>query len=603
MINLAKKSSVIRNNLYLFKFVWEACPGRVILCLSVGLLHHFYMFLTQIIFVQYLFNLIQKQRPFREVVTVILAMGAFGVFFKIVRDWYSTYYGERTNHVIYARIHSKMFEKASQMDLGCYEDPEFYNLYIKAITQSNDKIMTVLFTTAEVVYCIFSAILTISVMFVLDPTVIIFSLIPLLITYTLGSKFNNIKYKFDMDNVPFNRKKDYVRRTVYLSDYAKEYRLYDMFSVMAKEFADGVSGIKANAEKYGTKMAVLSFINSFLKKVLIPLASMVYIAFRMIVSKTLMIGDFVGLVNAVNRLTWMVFNISSSSAQYQECYLYAENLRAFLTYEPKVGANEAGIKAENGENRLEIRNASFKYAGQEKPVLKNININIKAGEKIALVGYNGAGKTTLIKLLMRLYDVSDGEVLLNGTDIRNYSLKSYRDLFAAVFQDYKVFSVSVAENVLMKEPENEEDRKTVEKALELAGFSDKLKELKYGIDTTLTREFEEEGVSLSGGENQKIAIARIFTKESSIVILDEPSSALDPISEYKMYEAMLKAAGDKTVIFISHRLSSAVMADRIYLMKDGEIAEQGSHAELMSIGGRYADMFRKQSESYAENIA
>lgn len=598
MPKLFRKNQTLRDCAFFLKILWEASPGRVVYCIGVNLLHHLYMFVSQILFIQFLINAIQNRRPFREVILFVAAMGAFSIAFHMFEDWYSDSYAEKTNHLIDMKINAKMFRKAAEMDLQCYEDPAYYDLYIKASTQSKEKIVSFLFTLAEAVSCLFSILLTAGFMLTLDPIVILFSLLPLIVSYTLEKKYTKVKYRFNMANVPFSRREDYVKRTVYLNDYAKEYKLYDIFRVMLKNFNDSVNSIKGNVRKYGTKMAVLSFLSSFLKDVLIPLSSMVYITFRMLVSLTLKSGDAIALATAVGRLSWMLFNVTDSVVKFQEYHLYAENLKAFLEYKPKVNPNERGVQAGNGECLLQAENLSFTYAGQTKPTLKNISFTIKPGEKIALVGANGAGKTTLVKLLMRLYDPEEGEIRLNGVNIKDYNLKSYRDLFGTVFQDFKVFAVSVAENILLKSPENQADRQKVAEALELSGFSERLQAMKNGMDTLLTREFDEEGVSLSGGENQKLAIARAFAKDCGILILDEPSSALDPISEYNMYETMLKTTQGKTVLFISHRLSSAVIADRVFLMENGEITEEGPHAELMERNGKYADMFRMQSENY-----
>jgi ATP-binding cassette subfamily B protein len=227
-------------------------------------------------------------------------------------------------------------------------------------------------------------------------------------------------------------------------------------------------------------------------------------------------------------------------------------------------------------------------------------MDIRRGERIAVVGHNGAGKTTLIKLLMRLYDVSEGEILLDGTNIKDLRVSAYRDLFGTVFQDCQLFSVSVAENVLLRGDLDERDRETVCAALRESDAWDKVSSLDKGIDTTVTREFDDEGVVFSGGETQKIAIAQIFAGNNSIAILDEPSSALDPIAESKMYDNMFRACRDKAVIFISHRLSSAATADRIYLFEHGRIVEQGTHAQLLALGGRYADMWHKQAQKYVD---
>ena len=260
--------------------------------------------------------------------------------------------------------------------------------------------------------------------------------------------------------------------------------------------------------------------------------------------------------------------------QFQNHSLYIDNLRYFLEYKPAIHENREGLDPPDN-CLLALKNVSFKYAGQEDYSLKNINFTIKQGEKIALVGHNGAGKTTLVKLLMRLYDVTEGEIQLNGRPIKEYKLKGYRNLFSVVFQDFKVFAVSVLENILLKADITKEEKNRA-----VSGMKD------------------ENGAVLSGGETQKIAISRVFARDCPIAILDEPSSALDPLAEYAMYEAMMNACRDKAVIFISHRLSSAVLADRVYIMEKGEIIESGTHRELLEKGGKYADMWSKQAEKY-----
>ncbi len=239
-----------------------------------------------------------------------------------------------------------------------------------------------------------------------------------------------------------------------------------------------------------------------------------------------------------------------------------------------------------------VENVSFTYPGSDKPALENINLTIKPFEKIALVGYNGAGKTTLTNLLLRLYDPDEGSIEIDGEDIRDVTVKSHRDRFSVVYQDYQTYACTLGENVAMDVNPN---RERAEKALKQSGFS---KEVKNGTDTELLREFDKDGQMLSGGESQKAAIARVFYKRCPYAVLDEPSANLDPVAEYNLNRAMIKTAEDKTVIFISHRLSTTVNADRIYVMENVKIIESGIHAELMKMNGTYAYMFNLQAEKY-----
>ena len=276
--------------------------------------------------------------------------------------------------------------------------------------------------------------------------------------------------------------------------------------------------------------------------------------------------------------------------------LYVERVRKFLEYEPKI---KGEIKDVPEFESLELKYVSFSYpfSRDSKKVLENVSLRINKREKIAFVGYNGAGKSTLVKLIMRLYDVDSGEILYNGINIKEFDPESYREKIGTVFQDHRIFAATLAENVVGGEY-SEDDRKRVEDALCLASFDKKLAELPRGIDTELTREFREAGVGLSGGESQKVAIARAFAKDSRFMIMDEPSSALDPNAEYELNRSILENSKDKTVIFISHRLSTTRMADRIFMFDGGKLVESGSHNDLVRTNGKYAQMYSVQAKKY-----
>ena len=275
--------------------------------------------------------------------------------------------------------------------------------------------------------------------------------------------------------------------------------------------------------------------------------------------------------------------------------LFVDNLRTFMEYKEKLPENYDGLEPEAEIKSIEFRNVSFSY--KEEQVIRNLSFEIRGGKTYALVGHNGAGKSTIIKLLLRLYDPTEGEIFLNGRNIKEYNLRKYRELFAAAFQDCQIFSLPVVENVLMRKV-FEGDEEVVTEALKLAGVYEKVESLPKGIYTILTKEFAEDGAVLSGGEYQKIVVARAFVKECPVKIFDEPSSALDPIAEYRLFDNILKSSRNKTMLFISHRLSSVQNADWVLMLEEGTIIEEGTHKMLMQNQGAYADMYKKQAVNY-----
>ena len=372
-----------------------------------------------------------------------------------------------------------------------------------------------------------------------------------------------------------------------------------MWRVMFRRMHDSVAEMKDIVKKYGYKMMFFRYLFDFAFDVLVYAAAIILAAFKTLVSKSMLLGDCFIVINEITNIAGSINYAGDMLLRLDENSLYIDNLRDFLEYEVRIREDENAPEVESFKS-LELKNVTFCYENQKHPALSNVSFKIKSGEKIAIVGHNGAGKTTLIKLLQRLYDPDEGEILLNGQSIKNYRLSSYRNMFGTVFQDYRLFAATVAENVMLRGNITDGDRQTISDALQKAGIYEKIQSLPHGIDSNVTKEFDSDGAVLSGGEAQKLSIARIFASGCEIVIMDEPTSALDPIAEQKMYRNMFEACSNKTVIFISHRLSSATMADRIYMFENGEIIEQGTHSELLSVNAKYADMWHKQADTYTD---
>ena len=587
-----------KNNGYMLGLIIKACPGVPILALISTVLGSVHSFLLNTYLYQYALNALQEGKELRIILITLGCMFGYSVLYMLFGSISSCYF-ELKYPKVEAYIQNLLQKKAVEVDLACFESSAFYDTYVKATSEATDRAYTVMNNILDVIWITIEVVAVGTLIITIDPIFLILAFLPFLCTLLIGKKRNRLKYDYNMRNKEVARQRDYVRRTFYLNDFSKEMRLTEMWKVMYKRMHSSISEMKEIVNKYGYKMMFFRYLFDFIFDVVVHSGTIVLAAFKTLVAKNMLLGDCFVVINSISNIAGSVNYMGDVFFKLDENSLYVDNLRDFLEYEVHIAEDENAPVVPSFQ-KLELKNMTFGYEGQEKPALTNVNLTVNIGEKIAIVGHNGAGKTTLIKLLQRLYDPSEGEILINGENIKNYRLSSYRNLFGTVFQDYRLFATTVAENVMLRGDITDEDRATVRDALTRTGIYDKVEALSNGVDSNVTREFDNEGAMFSGGEAQKISIARIFAGNQEIVIMDEPTSALDPIAEQEMYRNMFEACEGKTVIFISHRLSSATMADRVYMFENGEIIEQGTHSELLAMNAKYADMWHKQADTYAD---
>ena len=587
-----------KNNGYMLGLIIKACPGVPILALISTVLGAVHSFLLNTYLYQYALNALQEGKELKIILITLGCMFGYSILYMLFRSISSCYF-ELKYPKVEAYIQNLLQKKAVEVDLACFESSAFYDTYVKATSEATNRAYTVMNNILDVIWITIEVIAVGTLIITIDPIFLILAFLPFLCTLLIGKKRNRLKYDYNMRNKEVARQRDYVRRTFYLNDFSKEMRLTEMWKVMYKRMHSSISEMKEIVNKYGYKMMFFRYLFDFIFDVVVHSGTIVLAAFKTLVAKNMLLGDCFVVINSISNIAGSVNYMGDVFFKLDENSLYVDNLRDFLEYEVHIAEDENAPVVPSFQ-KLELKDMTFGYEGQEKPALTNVNLTVNIGEKIAIVGHNGAGKTTLIKLLQRLYDPSEGEILINGENIKNYRLSSYRNLFGTVFQDYRLFATTVAENVMLRGDITDEDRATVRDALTRTGIYDKVEALSNGVDSNVTREFDNEGAMFSGGEAQKISIARIFAGNQEIVIMDEPTSALDPIAEQEMYRNMFEACEGKTVIFISHRLSSATMADRVYMFENGEIIEQGTHSELLAMNAKYADMWHKQADTYAD---
>lgn len=589
--------SMPSNMLFFIKLMFKASPLLVIGEMIWGILLNLPNRLISVLGVKYIIDvMLSGERQYR----IFIAVGIIAAVIIISRllCWlFREFFWNTEREKCYYALNKGLYEKAKALDLESYDNPNFYNDFILTIESSSDNIQNLLGLVRNYFGNVVALITVSSILLTIDPWCLVIILAVIAVFMPLSKKIGNLQMQRQIENAKYHRRSDYFQRIFYLQDYAKEVRMNNIHPLLIDRYKDAADDVIKNQDKYWTKISRLYCVQEMGVQVFgFMLALPLYLGYLVMVKKTIGAGDFVATFNGAYSIAMSInFLTVWAIARFEERAKMIEKYRGFLAADFKIadGAKEAP-KTEPKE--IKIENLSFTYPGNSKPTLNNINLTVKPYEKIALVGYNGAGKTTLTNLLLRLYDASDGSIRIDGEDIRDVSVSSHRDRFAAVFQDFQTFACTVGENVALSD---EVDKHGVETALKHSGFT---KELKHGVDTELLREFDDEGIMLSGGESQKVAVARAFYKDCPYVILDEPSANLDPVAEYNLNQAMLEAARNKTVIFISHRLSTTVNADKIYVMENGQIIESGSHSELMEKNGTYAYMFNLQAEKYKNGV-
>ena len=588
------KVPVLKNVIFALKLVWEADKrlliGYFVTEISNKVLS---MYVQNILFLKVLLSIIDGDADFKTYFTYLVLFFLVFLSVKVISA-----YAERTRlisaKVVYKRLNNKIFQKAIQLDVSCYENPEFYDKYQRAtLVLSSSYYDLICWDVAAVVGGIIALICVITTVTVINPMYLLF-LLPVTLVFAIELMKSKAVYKRDLEMTKNNRIKAYIQRTMFLKEFSKDMRTSNIFAVLTQRFKAAIDANVLILKSYGVKLFIYSMISSLFSDFIPIIGTYAFAGYQFIFTQALSISGFSVVLASINSVRDSTLSIAEGFDEMTQMALFFQNLRDFFDYEPKI--TDGGKDAEEFQS-IEFRNVSFTYPDTSKEILKNVSFKINKGETIAIVGVNGAGKSTLVKLLLRFYDANKGEILYNGINVKEYNVQSLRNAFATVFQDYKNFAVSVNENIMCHECSDEE-KQIAEKALKQSGVWEKIASLPKGADTVLTREFEIDGAGLSGGENQKVSAARLFARDFEIAILDEPSSALDPIAEYKMYENLIDVTKDKTVIYISHRLSSAVLSDRIYVLGNGTILESGSHAELMAQDGEYSKMFTLQASSY-----
>lgn len=583
---------------YFLKTAWQANKSAV-LWLFLGKIPYALVPFVSMIFPKLIIDELIGARRIYMLAELVLMMITSDIILRFIsryvdmrvgmgEEWFDNY------------MERSLSSKSMKIEFAMTENPKSMDLYQKAINGHNDSggINGILQRLADIWASLLTMTGVVSIISMMSPLLLLASVLVVLINMFLTSRQMRINlYYFNMWPKLF-RILDYVVDTLSDFSYGKDIRLYDsmgMVNEMGQDTADEIYSLMSQRSNKAQAYSFLSVLVNAIDNAFIY----GYLGILAILGR-ITIGDFTMLMNAAE--TFSQDCMSQLIACLQDLgnnLNLLEGYYKFMEYPEEPQEGEKLPDEVVSAPLFEFRNVSFCYPDTKQYILRHVNLTVMPGEHICVVGENGAGKSTFIKLLCRLYPVTEGDILLNGKSIYSYGMSEYRKILSVVFQDFKLFSFSIRDNLLMAAGTNELTDAKLKEVCEMAGFGERLSQLSKGLDTGLYKNFYEDGVEPSGGEAQKLAIARALCKSAPVVILDEPTAALDPLAEAEIYEHFQEMSKGKTAIFISHRLSSCQFCDRVVVFAKHGIAESGPHKELVKRpDGIYAAMFRAQAENY-----
>ena len=497
------------------------------------------------------------------------------------------------------RVQLLILRKANTLDLSFFEDAEFYDKMRHARQDAVNKPLSMITQTFNLVRAIVTLISMLGLLLRLEWWLVLVAAVIPIPSFITSSRYSLRSYWKMRWQSPEKRQQIYIGQVMTIDDYNKEIKLFNLGDFFIQRHQEMAEKFYRENKKLEVSRSLSGLLWSSVS-VAANSGIYLYVALQAVLGR-ISIGSLAQYTIAVNQVGQSIQGVLDGITSQYENNLFVNNVFEFLEYESKITSPEHPVPivlpAESKGLDIEFRNVSFTYPGKEKPALHDISFTLRSGETIALVGYNGAGKTTLIKLLTRLYDPDEGEILIGGRNIKEYDLQELREQVGVIFQDFVRYAMKAQENIGVGRIAAIEDIDLVTSAAYKSGANMVIDKLDDGYATMLGKWFDN-GTQLSGGEWQKVALARAFMRDARVLVLDEPTSALDAQAEYDIFTRFRHLTEGKTAIFISHRFSTVRLADRIFVIENGSISESGSHRELMQIGGRYAELFNLQAEAY-----
>ena len=593
-----ERLAALRNVPPVLKIVWQSGPAVVASGLVLRLIASLFpiaaLWITKLI-IDHIVQALSLHQPVpRSLWWLVAAEFGLAVFVTFVSrgiDYLDALLADKyTRHVSVM-----VMNHAAELDLTTYEDPVFYDRLERARVQATDRLGMIQSIGRLVQQAITATSLSISVL-VFSPWLLLLLIIGIIPAFLGESHFAFLGYALNFRQTPVRRELDYLRVLGGSREAAKELKLFRLKNFLVERF----TSLSDQIYKENVALARRRLIAGSLLSVVGTIGY--YLAYAYVIWKTvaglLTVGSLTFLAGAIIQVSSNIQQIFSTLSSIADQALFLTDLIAFLEMQPAIRSKPNALPAPRPMVRgFEFRDVCFRYPGNSRMVLKHLNFHLRPGERVALVGENGEGKTTIVKLMTRLYDPTEGAVLLDGIDLRDYDLEDLYGQVGVIFQDFMRYEMIASDNIAVGQIEEIQNLDRLQQSATKSMADQVIARLPAQYRQMLGRRFEG-GVDLSGGEWQKVALARAYLRDAQVLVLDEPTAALDARSEFQVFQRFAELTSGKTALFISHRFSTVRMADRIVVLENGRIAEDGSHAELASLGGRYAEMFEMQAANY-----
>lgn len=543
-------------------------------------------------------RLVELGFDYTKVLKFIIIIISIKIVLTIYRSLYYGHIRTKGRNEWVKKIQSIIYDKAMRIDISYFDDPKLYDKFSRALKQSDLKTIDC-FESFISLLCTFFSVATL-VVYIASSVFILFiiTLLTAIVTLICYNKLNKLRYEVYKEVEVNEREINYINRTFYLEKNAYDLKTTNIANLLLDKKNNAYIEYDKKYRKCEKKQRPYRIIEDAIYQIVTNFITYAYLMFELY-NGTIELDKFTALSASIYKFINRFYNFSRNITNLNDKFLYIEDFLWLMNYEPNLEELKHNYEYFDFKS-LEFKNIRFKYPNKEEYAINDISLKINKGEKIAIIGYNGAGKTTLTKLLLKLYNPESGHIYMNGINYEQLTSLDVRNKSSIILQNFQVYSATILENVLMREKLYPSDEEKVIEALKRVGLYEKVMLFPDGINTILTKEFSNKGIELSGGEKQKLAIARVFASNAPLIILDEPTSALDPFAEKEINDDIIKLAGEKTIIIISHRLSTIVNVDKIYVMKDGTIEEHGTHEQLINKKGIYYEMFNAQAELYNE---